>query len=97
MFVIGATRGDSFEKVREHAPDNFLLVPGIGAQGGNLQDVCSFGMNKDCGLLVNSSRSIIYASKDKDFADKAREQALLIQQEMKIELNKLENFRQAGL
>ncbi|WP_026898003.1 orotidine-5'-phosphate decarboxylase [Daejeonella oryzae] len=92
MFVIGATRGDSFEKVREHAPDNFLLVPGIGAQGGNLQDVCRYGLNKDCGLLVNSSRSIIYASKERDFAEKAREQALIIQQEMSIELDKLENF-----
>jgi orotidine-5'-phosphate decarboxylase len=97
MFVIGATRGDSFKKVREHAPDNFLLVPGIGAQGGNLQDVCRFGMNKDCGLLVNSSRSIIYASQGADFAEKAREQALLIQQEMNTELNKLENFRQTVL
>lgn len=97
MFVIGATRGESFENVRKHAPNNFLLVPGIGAQGGNLQDVCRFGMNKDCGLLINSSRSIIYASKAEDFAEKAREQALLIQQEMNIELNKLENFRQTGL
>ena len=97
MFVIGATRGESFENVRKHAPDNFLLVPGIGAQGGNLQDVCRFGINKDCGLLINSSRSIIYASKAEDFAEKAREQALLIQQEMNIELNKLENFRQTGL
>ncbi|MEO8795615.1 MAG: orotidine-5'-phosphate decarboxylase [Daejeonella sp.] len=92
MFVVGATRGESFARIREIAPDNFLLVPGVGAQGGNLQEVCRYGLNKDCGLLVNSSRSIIYASKGKDFADKAREEALKIQQEMSAELDKLENF-----
>ncbi len=92
MFVVGATRGESFARIREIAPDNFLLVPGIGAQGGSLQDVCHYGLNQDCGLLVNSSRSIIYASKGKDFADKAREEALKIQQEMSAELDKLPSF-----
>jgi orotidine-5'-phosphate decarboxylase len=88
MYVVGATRGESFLEIRKVAPDNFLLVPGVGAQGGNLQDVCKYGMNADCGLLVNASRSIIYASKGKDFAEKAREEALKIQQEMQIELDK---------
>lgn len=89
MFVVGATRGEEFQNIRKHAPDNFILVPGVGAQGGNLQDVCKYGINKNCGLLVNSSRSIIYASKGKDFAEKAREEALKIQREMIIELEKI--------
>lgn len=76
MYVVGATRGEGFIKIREHAPDHFLLVPGVGAQGGSLADVCKYGMNKDCGLLVNSTRGIIYASKGKDFAEKAREEAI---------------------
>ncbi|MEZ4892302.1 MAG: hypothetical protein R2778_04720 [Saprospiraceae bacterium] len=63
----------AFAKVREVVPDHFLLVPGVGAQGGDLSTICQFGMNKDCGLLVNSSRGIIYASKGNDFAEKARE------------------------
>lgn len=88
MYVVGATRGDAFLKIREHAPDNFLLVPGVGAQGGSLADVCQYGMNKDCGLLVNSTRGIIYASKGKDFAEKAREEALILQKEMQEELEK---------
>ncbi len=82
MFVVGATRGDLFRDVRILAPDHFLLVPGVGAQGGNLADVCQYGMNKDCGLLVNASRSIIYASTGPDFAEKARQEAAVIQQEM---------------
>ncbi|WP_207427282.1 orotidine-5'-phosphate decarboxylase [Pedobacter sp. SYSU D00535] len=82
MFVVGATRGEAFLKIREHAPDNFLLVPGVGAQGGSLADVCKFGMNKDCGLLVNSSRAIIYASSERDFAEAAREEAKKVQAEM---------------
>ncbi|GEM64812.1 orotidine 5'-phosphate decarboxylase [Sphingobacterium faecium NBRC 15299] len=86
MYVVGATRGEGFIKIREHAPDHFLLVPGVGAQGGSLQDVCQYGMNKDCGLLVNSTRGIIYASKGLDFADRAREEALKLQQEMEVEL-----------
>ncbi|MGV6944092.1 orotidine-5'-phosphate decarboxylase [Sphingobacterium kyonggiense] len=88
MYVVGATRGDAFLKIREHAPDSFLLVPGVGAQGGSLADVCQYGMNKDCGLLVNSTRGIIYASKGKDFAEKAREEALVLQKEMQEELEK---------
>ena len=88
MFVVGATKSDEFINIRRYAPDNFLLVPGVGAQGGNLADVCRYGMNTDCGLLVNASRSIIYASNEKDFADAARAEALKIQQEMKIELEK---------
>lgn len=86
MFVVGATRGEAFLRIRKHAPDHFLLVPGVGAQGGSLQEVCKYGMNKDCGLLVNSTRSIIYASPGKDFAEKAREEAWKLQQEMEAEL-----------
>lgn len=88
MYVVGATRGEGFLKIREHAPDHFLLVPGVGAQGGSLQDVCQYGMNKDCGLLVNSTRGVIYASSGKDFAEKAREEAIKLQQEMEAELIK---------
>lgn len=89
MYVVGATRGEAFKVIRKHAPDNFLLVPGIGAQGGSLQDVCTYGMNQDCGLLVNSTRSIIYASSGEDFAEKAREEALKLQQTMEKELMKV--------
>ncbi|NQD72218.1 orotidine-5'-phosphate decarboxylase [Sphingobacterium shayense] len=88
MFVVGATRGQGFAEVRRYAPDHFLLVPGVGAQGGSLSDVCQYGMNKDCGLLVNSTRGIIYASSGKDFADRARQEALLLQQQMQLELEK---------
>lgn len=86
MYVVGATRGEGFLKIRAHAPDHFLLVPGVGAQGGSLSEVCQYGMNKDCGLLVNSTRGIIYASKGKDFAERAREEALVLQQEMEKQL-----------
>ncbi|SKB59307.1 orotidine-5'-phosphate decarboxylase [Sphingobacterium nematocida] len=86
MYVVGATRGEAFLKIREHAPDHFLLVPGVGAQGGSLQDVCQYGMNKDCGLLVNSTRGIIYASNGRDFAERAREEAQKLQKEMALEL-----------
>jgi orotidine-5'-phosphate decarboxylase len=82
MYVVGATRPAEFENIRRLAPDNFLLVPGIGAQGGSLSEVCKYGLNKECGLLVNSARSIIYASNGEDFAEKAREEALALQQEM---------------
>ncbi|TCD00479.1 orotidine-5'-phosphate decarboxylase [Pedobacter psychroterrae] len=82
MYVVGATRGAEFENIRRLAPDNFLLVPGIGAQGGSLAEVCKYGLNKECGLLVNSARSIIYAGNGPDFAEKAREEALKLQQEM---------------
>lgn len=86
MYVVGATRGQAFESVRKHAPDHFLLVPGIGAQGGSLQDVCRYGMTANCGLLVNATRSIIYASNGLDFAERARQEAHLLQQEMEREL-----------
>ncbi len=82
MYVVGATRGAEFKNIRRLAPDNFLLVPGVGAQGGSLADVCAYGMNDQCGLLVNSSRGIIYAGKGLDFAEKARAEALKLQQEM---------------
>jgi orotidine-5'-phosphate decarboxylase len=82
MYVVGATRGAEFGNIRRLAPDSFLLVPGVGAQGGSLQEVCKYGLNKECGLLVNSSRGIIYAGKGEDFAEKARAEALKLQQEM---------------
>ena len=82
MYVVGATRPEYFEQIRQIIPDHFLLVPGVGAQGGSLSEVCKFGLNKDIGLLVNSTRGIIYASNGKDFAKKAQEQALQLQQEM---------------
>ena len=86
MYVVGATQGEAFKDIRRHAPSHFLLVPGIGAQGGSLHDVCQYGMNKDCGLLVNSSRGIIYASNGVDFAQVAAEKAREIQEEMAREL-----------
>jgi len=82
MYVVGATKAEEFENIRTLAPDNFLLVPGVGAQGGSLADVCQYGLNKECGLLINSSRGIIYASNGEDFAEKARAEALKLQQEM---------------
>jgi orotidine-5'-phosphate decarboxylase len=84
MYVVGATRGEAFAAIRKLVPDHFLLVPGVGAQGGSLAEVCKYGLNKECGLLVNSSRAIIYASNTIDFASKAREAALALQQEMEI-------------
>jgi orotidine-5'-phosphate decarboxylase len=88
MYVVGATRGIGFLDIRKHAPHHFLLVPGVGAQGGSLEEVCKYGMNKDCGLIVNASRSIIYASNGHDFAEAARAEALSIQQQMEEELEK---------
>lgn len=82
MYVVGATQAESFANVRRLAPDHFLLVPGVGAQGGSLQAVCKEGMNKQCGLLVNSSRGIIYASQDEDFQKAAHNAALTLQEEM---------------
>jgi orotidine-5'-phosphate decarboxylase len=82
MFVVGATRAEEFLSIRKHAPDHFLLVPGVGAQGGSLQEVCKYGLSTNCGLLINSSRSIIYASKSTDFADRARDEAKKMQSEM---------------
>jgi orotidine-5'-phosphate decarboxylase len=87
MYVVGATKAEYFTEIRKIIPDSFILVPGVGAQGGNLQDVCKFGMNDNVGLLINSSRGIIYASNGKDFAEKAREEALKIQLEMKTILS----------
>jgi len=82
MYVVGATKAEEFQNIRQLAPDHFLLVPGVGAQGGSLSAVCQFGLNSQCGLLVNAARSIIYASNGLDFAEKAREEALILQQEM---------------
>lgn len=82
MFVVGATQGERFKDVREIAPTSFLLVPGVGAQGGSLQDVAKYGMTDDCGLIVNSSRGIIYASKGEDFASAAAAAAMDVQKEM---------------
>lgn len=87
MYVVGATQGKLFEDVRKIAPNHFLLVPGVGAQGGSLEEVCRYGMNKECGLLVNSSRSIIYADQGEDFARVAAEEAAKLQVEMKEMLN----------
>lgn len=82
MYVVGATKAEYFTEIRKIVPDSFLLVPGVGAQGGSLQEVCKYGINSNVGLLINSSRGIIYASSETDFAQKAREEALKLQQEM---------------
>ena len=89
MYVVGATRPESLITVRTIVPDHFLLIPGVGAQGGSLEAVCKFGMNKQCGLLVNSSRGIIYAGKDADFGQKAGLAARELQQEMEKHLQPL--------
>ena len=86
MYVVGATKADMLTQVRAIVPDSFLLVPGVGAQGGSLEEVCRYGMTRDCGLLVNSSRGIIYASNGMDFADRAREEAQKLQQQMAMVL-----------
>lgn len=83
MYVVGATKAEELKGIREIVPEHFLLVPGVGAQGGSLSEVAYYGMNDQCGLLVNSSRAIIYASKGMDFAEKAGEAALETQMEMK--------------
>ena len=82
MYVVGATRAEEFLNIRKYAPDHFLLVPGVGAQGGSLHEVCKYGLSASCGLLVNSSRSIIFASSGEDFAERAREEAKKLQTEM---------------
>lgn len=82
MFVVGATKAEALSGIRKIIPDHFLLVPGIGAQGGSLQEVAKYGLNKQCGLLVNSSRGIIYASKDTDFAGAARKSVIEVRNEM---------------
>ena len=84
MYVVGATRAEQLSEIREIIPNHFLLVPGVGAQGGNLKDVAKYGMNSDCGLLVNSSRGIIYSGNGSDFAEKARIEAQKLQQEMAV-------------
>jgi len=89
MYVVGATKAEMLVDIRKLVPDNFLLVPGVGVQGGSLHDVAKYGMNKQCGLLVNSSRGIIYAGIENDFADKARKEALILQSEME---KLLENY-----
>jgi orotidine-5'-phosphate decarboxylase len=82
MYVVGATKAEMLVDVRKIVPEHFLLVPGVGAQGGSLQEVAKYGLTKECGMIVNSSRNIIYASTDMDFAEKAREEAMKMQQEM---------------
>lgn len=89
MYVVGATRGEMFTDIRKAAPNAFLLVPGVGAQGGSLQDVCKYGIIKDCGLLVNSSRGIIYADNTENFAKVAGQKAKELQAEMALELAKI--------
>jgi orotidine-5'-phosphate decarboxylase len=89
MYVVGATQGKMFEDIRRIVPNHFLLVPGVGAQGGSLQEVCKYGMTKDCGLLVNSSRGIIYASSGEDFAEVASAKAKELQKEMEKELTSM--------
>jgi len=89
MYVVGATKATYLEDIRKIVPENFLLVPGVGAQGGSLQEVCKYGITKDVGLLVNSSRGILYASTRLDFANIAAKKAQEIQQEMAVELAKL--------
>jgi len=88
MYVVGATQASMLEGIRKIIPDHFLLVPGVGAQGGSLQEVAKYGMNSQCGLIVNASRSILYASAEKDFNEKARLEAKKLQQEMEVELRK---------
>ncbi|WP_309641674.1 orotidine-5'-phosphate decarboxylase [Flavobacterium sp.] len=88
MYVVGATKAEYFAEIRKIVPDNFLLVPGVGAQGGSLSEVCKYGINAVIGLLINSSRAIIYASNGGNFAPKAREEALKIQSEMQEILNR---------
>ena len=89
MYVVGATQGKMFEDIRKVAPESFLLVPGVGAQGGSLEEVCRYGMTTDCGLLVNSSRGIIYASAGEDYAEVAGEKAHELQEQMAAELAKI--------
>lgn len=89
MYVVGATQASMLADIRKIIPDHFILVPGVGAQGGSLEDVAKYGMNKQCGLIVNASRSIIFASNGKDFADKAKDEAWAMQKKMKKMLEAL--------
>jgi orotidine-5'-phosphate decarboxylase len=88
MFVVGATHPEKVADIRKLAPEHFFLVPGVGAQGGDLEMVSKYGMNKKCGLLVNSARAIIYASSEEDFATAARTEATKVRDEMKRYLDK---------
>ena len=88
MYVVGATKAEYFKEIRNIVPDNFLLVPGVGAQGGSVEEVCKYGLNKNIGLLINSSRGIIYASNQSNFAVQAQIEAQKLQQEMQLELTK---------
>lgn len=88
MYVVGATRAEYLAEIRQIVPDNFLLIPGVGAQGGSLAEVAKYGMNQECGLLVNSSRAIIYKSSEEDFAEKAQNEAKIIRMEMQELLDK---------
>ncbi len=89
MYVVGATKAEYLAEIRKIVPDSFLLIPGVGAQGGNLFEVCRYGMSKNVGLLVNSSRGIIYASSERDFAESAAKNAEKLQKEMETELKNL--------
>jgi len=89
MFVVGATRSEDISKIRKLAPNHFFLVPGVGAQGGSLEEVVKYGMTDECGLLVNSSRGIIYADQSENFAVEAKKEALKIQSEMAVYLKRL--------
>ena len=88
MYVVGATQGKSFENVRRIVPNHFLLVPGVGAQGGSLEEVCHYGMNNECGLLVNASRAIIFADNSDNFAtvagEKAKDYQLQMEEQLKV-------------
>ena len=88
MYVVGATQAEMLTDIRKIVPDHFLLVPGVGAQGGSLQEVAKYGLTRDCGLIVNSSRNIIYASHGEDFTVKAREEAASMQMEMELVMKK---------
>ena len=90
MYVVGATKAEMLKDIRTIVPEHFLLVPGVGAQGGSLQEVAKFGLNTTCGLLVNSSRQIIYASSEKDYASAARNEAMKVQSEMQLILTNAE-------
>ena len=89
MFVVGATKGEQLLEIRQIIPNHFLLVPGVGAQGGSLKDVAKYAMNSECGILVNSSRSIIYSGSGLDFAEKAALEAKKLQQKMSLILSEL--------
>lgn len=93
MYVVGATKATYLAEIREIVPKSFLLVPGVGAQGGSLEEVCKYGLTDEIGLLINSSRGIIYASKEKDFATKAAQKARDIQLQMKAILDESLNLK----